>query len=154
RQMLMLPPQALRGFWTGLIRTKRASEPFPPRPAAVSLHKSFANASSQVRRVDASVGFRGQCKWVDGGRRMSTRMHAQADVPGSLLVGQSLVMRQLAVHLDGLSRRACTVLLLGETGTGKELAARLIHQRSPRANKPFVPVDCTTLQDTLLDSQL
>jgi len=81
-------------------------------------------------------------------------MHAQADVPGSLLVGQSLVMRQLAVHLDGLSRRACTVLLLGETGTGKELAARLIHQRSPRANKPFVPVDCTTLQDTLLDSQL
>ena len=63
-------------------------------------------------------------------------------------------MQQLSLHLEGLSRRTCTVLLLGETGTGKELAARLIHQRSARAHKPFVPVDCTTLQDTLLDSQL
>ena len=63
-------------------------------------------------------------------------------------------MERLRVQLEGLSRRACTVLLLGETGTGKELAARSIHAQSARAAKPFVPVDCTTLRDTLLDSQL
>jgi two-component system NtrC family response regulator len=63
-------------------------------------------------------------------------------------------MRRLDDQIGALGRRQCTALLLGESGTGKELVARLIHHRSPRAGKPFVPVDCTTLRDTLLESQL
>lgn len=63
-------------------------------------------------------------------------------------------MRRLSGQIDALGRRACTVLLRGESGTGKELAARLIHQRSARASRPFVPVDCASLRDTLLESQL
>ena len=63
-------------------------------------------------------------------------------------------MRRLDAQIDALAARSCTVLLLGESGTGKELAARLIHARSARASRPLVPVDCTTLRDTLLESQL
>ena len=47
-----------------------------------------------------------------------------------------------------------TVLLLGESGTGKELAAKAIHDGSPRANEPFVPLDCSGLSETLFESEL
>lgn len=70
------------------------------------------------------------------------------------LVGNSPAMRRLAGQIEALARRQCTTLLHGESGTGKELVARLIHDASPRADQPFVPVDCTTLRDTLLESQL
>ncbi|MGH7176359.1 MAG: sigma-54 interaction domain-containing protein [Tepidisphaeraceae bacterium] len=70
------------------------------------------------------------------------------------LIGNSEPMRRLGVQLQALGRRRCTVLLRGESGTGKELAARLIHFHSPRSTGPFVPVDCTTLRDTLFESQL
>src|SRR5689334_13728723 len=63
-------------------------------------------------------------------------------------------MRRLEAQIDALARRSCTVLLLGESGTGKELAARIIHARGDRAARPFVPVDCTSLRDTLFESQL
>jgi two-component system response regulator HydG len=70
------------------------------------------------------------------------------------LIGASPAMRRLSQQLDALGRRACTVLLTGESGTGKELAARSIHARSSRAMRPFIPVDSTTLRDTLFESQL
>src|SRR5438045_1847295 len=70
------------------------------------------------------------------------------------VIGDSACMARVRELLDALSQRDCTVLILGESGTGKELAAREIHARSPRCNAPFVPVDCTTLRDTLFESQL
>ena len=53
-----------------------------------------------------------------------------------------------------MGRRACTVLILGESGVGKELVARRIHAQSPRVAQPFVPVDCTAFSETLFESQL
>ena len=45
-------------------------------------------------------------------------------------------------------------MILGETGCGKEMLARFIHTNSPRANKPFIPVDCSSLSDALFESEL
>ncbi len=52
------------------------------------------------------------------------------------------------------AKRPSTVMILGETGSGKEMLARFMHQNSPRAEKAFVPVDCTAFSETLFESQL
>jgi transcriptional regulator with PAS, ATPase and Fis domain len=85
----------------------------------------------------------------------ATLLHAGEFVSKSpRLIGESAPMQRLSSQIDALARRECTALLHGQSGTGKELAARLIHLRSSRARGPFVPVDCTALRDTLLESQL
>ena len=68
--------------------------------------------------------------------------------------GQATMMDAVRDRLSVVAQRDCTVLIWGETGVGKEVAARNIHADSGRAAYPFVPVDCTTLQDTLFESQL
>lgn len=55
---------------------------------------------------------------------------------------------------DTLASRQCSVMILGETGTGKEMVARYIHVRSNRASQPFVPVDCSAISETLFESQM
>jgi two-component system response regulator HydG len=85
---------------------------------------------------------------------MSAAPLSQGSCSQPRLVGTSPAMRRLSGQLDAMGRRACTVLLCGESGTGKELAARAIHARSSRSTRPFVPVDSTSLRDTLFESQL
>jgi DNA-binding NtrC family response regulator len=70
------------------------------------------------------------------------------------LVGSSLAMREVFGVLELASPAEATVLLEGESGTGKELAARAIHDHSERAGGPMVVVDCSTLADNLIESQL
>lgn len=70
------------------------------------------------------------------------------------LVGDSLCMRQTYAELDRFARSTLAIYLHGETGTGKELAARAIHQHSPRREAPFVVLDCSTLTKELAASKL
>ncbi len=70
------------------------------------------------------------------------------------LVGTSVAMRELFATLARLAPMDAAVLVTGETGTGKELVARAIHDASPRASKPFVVVDCAALPENLLDAEL
>jgi transcriptional regulator with GAF, ATPase, and Fis domain len=70
------------------------------------------------------------------------------------LVGKSLAMRELFATLARIAPMDAPVLVDGETGTGKELVARAIHDASPRASKPFVVVDCAALPENLLDAEL
>jgi two-component system response regulator HydG len=70
------------------------------------------------------------------------------------LVGQSKGMREIFEKIRAAASADCPVLIIGETGTGKELVARAIHDLSPRAAHPFVPVNCTALPKDLLESEL
>jgi DNA-binding NtrC family response regulator len=70
------------------------------------------------------------------------------------VLGENLRMQTIARHAERAAQADCTVLVSGETGTGKELWAKLIHQRGPRASKPFIPVNCAALTVTLAESQL
>jgi DNA-binding NtrC family response regulator len=70
------------------------------------------------------------------------------------LVGESLLMRELFAVLDLASPTEATILIEGESGTGKELAARAIHDHSHHAQGPFVVLDCSATQETLIESQM
>lgn len=70
------------------------------------------------------------------------------------LVSRSILMQKVFEVLPAISASPSTVLIYGETGTGKELMARTIHDLSPRAEKPFIAVNCAALPDTLLESEL
>ena len=75
---------------------------------------------------------------------------------GSLqnLIGCSAAMQELSRVIEAVARERATVLVTGESGTGKELVARAIHELSPRAHKPFVPVNCGAVAESLLESEL
>jgi transcriptional regulator with GAF, ATPase, and Fis domain len=70
------------------------------------------------------------------------------------MVGSSPKMLELQRLIAKVAPSTSTVLVLGESGTGKELLARAIHRNSPRANGPFVAINCAALTDTLLESEL
>ena len=95
--------------------------------------------------------------------RTTLRIEPEAeplDVPPSQsrrfgeLVGESLAMREVFAVLERVAGADVTVLVEGETGTGKELVARALHDASARRPRPFVAVDCGALPEALLDSEL
>ncbi len=74
--------------------------------------------------------------------------------PESWVLGSDPKINRVARHVERAADVECTILVTGETGTGKELWARLLHQLGPRHDKPFVPVNCAALTPTLAESQL
>ncbi|MCS6850278.1 MAG: sigma 54-interacting transcriptional regulator [Gemmataceae bacterium] len=70
------------------------------------------------------------------------------------VVGSSPKMREVIAKLQAVAPTSATVRNQGETGTGKELVAKAIHTNSPRKNKPFVPMNCTALNENLLEDEL
>ena len=104
----------------------------------------LANAGSRIASLALA-----NLRLIDGLRQENRRLRGDHG-----MVGESPEMHRL---LDVLARVApveSTVLLRGASGTGKELAARALHDQSPRADGPFVAVNCATLSETLLESEL
>ena len=80
--------------------------------------------------------------------------HASSRAASQGLVGRSAAFRRMLDRLVRAAPSEASVLLLGETGTGKELAARVVHEASHRNTGPFVAVDCSGLTETLFESEL
>ncbi|MGD8757637.1 MAG: sigma 54-interacting transcriptional regulator, partial [Deltaproteobacteria bacterium] len=71
-----------------------------------------------------------------------------------IIVGQTPAMVQLKRHILALGKTDLTILITGESGTGKGLVARAIHQSSPRADRPFVQVNSAAIPPNLFESEL
>jgi DNA-binding NtrC family response regulator len=76
------------------------------------------------------------------------------ELPETEMIGSSPAMVEIYKTVSRVAPTDATVVVEGETGTGKELVARMIHRFSPRAAMPFVPVDCGSIAPTLLESEL
>jgi transcriptional regulator with GAF, ATPase, and Fis domain len=87
-------------------------------------------------------------------REISVQDESALGNGGVRMTGESPAFLTLMEQLELIARSDVPALLLGETGTGKELAARFIHQRSARASGPFLTVDCTVLSESLVDNEL
>lgn len=91
-------------------------------------------------------------KALSSNRYRSCKLYRGA--PGNLLIGTSEKIARIYELIDRIADSAGTVLITGETGTGKELVAHEIHRRSSRSEGPFICVNCAALPDTLLESEL
>jgi DNA-binding NtrC family response regulator len=90
---------------------------------------------------------------VDCGMAISApALRAPPDI--DWVLGRNGAVRRVALHAQRAAEVECTVLISGETGTGKEIWARVLHRTGPRAHKPLVPVNCAALTSTLAESQL
>ena len=79
---------------------------------------------------------------------------AEPQLQSARLIGQSTQMRELATEISAAARSVHSVLIKGESGTGKTTAAQMIHEQSARADKPFVDINCSALPDSLIESEL
>ena len=82
-------------------------------------------------------------------RRLREQLDLQHD-----MVGESAAMKTVYRFVARVAPAPSTVLITGESGTGKELVARAIHRNSPRADKPFIAINCASLGENLLESEL
>lgn len=82
-----------------------------------------------------------------------TKTELKAVKPASQLTGESATMQQVRAMIERLARSQAPVYISGESGSGKERAARLVHSLGPRAEKPFVGVNCGAIPENLMESE-
>ena len=85
--------------------------------------------------------------------QMRAALSQRGSAEPARIVGTSAAVKKLHVFLERVAATNATVLLNGESGTGKELAARMVHNLSPRAHRPFVAINCAAVPENLLESE-
>src|SRR4029079_54100 len=83
----------------------------------------------------------------------NTAVVADTQPSAKRMLGNSTAIQKVRAMIERLARGQAPVYIAGESGTGKELAARLIHELGPRADKPFVPVNCGAIPEALMESE-
>ena len=87
---------------------------------------------------------------LDENRQLRDQLERHKDK----LIGESPVMQRLKQSIQAVAQTDYNVLILGESGTGKELAAAMVRELSPRADRPFITLNCTAIPENLLESEL
>ncbi len=114
---------------------------FVPKPIDLEVVKSVLERAFRTQSVRSTLP-------------IDTESDSPTEQRGHRLVGKSEQMREIYKLIGVLASNTTTVLIEGETGTGKDLVARAIHAGSERKDMPFIPVDCGALPDELLESEL
>lgn len=112
------------------------------------LTKPFENLDELTGTIDRALEMDRACRQISDLRALQTH----PDQP--LIVGRSPPMRKLLCSIQQLAPLDTTLLIEGETGTGKELVARQVHALSARAKRPFVALNCSALSESLLETTL
>ena len=87
-------------------------------------------------------------------RRELDLLRRTSIVETEMVIGDTPSMKQIMHEAERATQASVSVLLTGETGTGKEVLARTIHSIGPRADTPFIPINCAALPDTMIESEL
>ena len=143
-QSVLCVPLVVLGKLLGLIylETSDATAPFDED----HLHLLTAIAAMAAVALENNH----HVEWLQSeNRRLQEEFNIEHD-----MIGESAPMRKVYGFISKVAVTDSTVLICGENGTGKELAARATHQNSSRAGKPFVVINCATLTDNLLESEL
>lgn len=107
-----------------------------------------------VATVSTAIRLKQSYNQVDKLKKAKEMLEEQISRPFAEIVGQSQAIREVFALIDKVAKTDANVLILGENGTGKELIARAIHQRSLRKDNSFVSVDMGAITETLFESEL
>jgi Nif-specific regulatory protein len=142
RNLLCVPLLDPQGQRLGALEAMNKSSAFTPEDVATldALASQTVAALSNVREREALV-------------RSHNELDSQARL-GARIIGASPAITALRGTLERIARTGLPVLVLGESGTGKDVVARAIHYSSAREQNPFVPVNCAAIAETLLESEL
>ncbi len=137
----------------GWFRRRITRFQFAGTPHAIVSHEPLAEIKQAQDRLQQALGEIAQLKE----RLQAENVFLQEEIKGASsfeeIVGESASLRRVFHKVEQVAPTETNVLILGETGTGKELVAHAIHSRSPRRHRPLVKVNCAALPSTLIESE-
>ncbi|MGF1452014.1 MAG: sigma-54-dependent transcriptional regulator, partial [Opitutales bacterium] len=125
---------------TAVEAMKRGADDFVTKPLNLEKLELLMKRSLKSRKLEKE------------NKQLHERLDQKFSFPG--IVGHSPALQSVLEEVKQVAPSKATVMLYGETGTGKELVAQLVHQNSPRSRGPFVPVHCAAIPANLLESEL